>query len=143
MCGIAGIYSLEKHPSFSDIKIMTNTIYHRGPDSKGIYVEGPIALGMRRLSIIDLESGDQPIWNKDKTVCVIFNGEIYNYIELRSELKSKKYSFSTNSDTEVVVNAYQYFGMETFNYFDGMWAIAIYDQEKKELILSIYRTINR
>ena len=100
MCGINGIISKEKNKD-KLIKEMNNRIIHRGPDAEGIYVDDYVALGQRRLSIIDIKGGDQPIYNEDKSVLIVYNGEVYNYKELKEELK--EYKFTTNTDTEVIL----------------------------------------
>jgi len=114
---------------------MCQTIVHRGPDDEGIYARGPVGLGMRRLSIIDLSGGRQPIHNEDQSVWVVFNGEIYNFPELRLELESRGHSFYTHSDTEVIVHLYEEMGAECFRKLRGMFAIALYDERKKSLLL--------
>ena len=111
---------------------------YRGPDEQNFYIseDKKVCLGNNRLSVIDKENGKQPMLSFDKRYVAVFNGCIYNFLEIQNYLKKKDINFSTNSDTEVVVNAYMHFGEKAFNYFDGMWAIAIYDKEKKEIILS-------
>ena len=118
-------------------KISRKQIY-RGPDQQDFYVseDNLVCLGNNRLSVIDKLNGKQPMFSADKKFVTVFNGCVYNFLEIKKYLQKKNIKFFTNSDTEVVVNAYMYFGKKTFNYFDGMWAIAIYDQEKKELLLS-------
>ena len=138
MCGIAGFWSNENvnDNDITLVKNMNKTQEHRGPDDEGIYINNNIILGHRRLSIIDLSlAGHQPMEYEDKyTIC--FNGEIYNYIELKEELKSVGYKFKSNTDTEVVMLAYDYWGTECFNKFNGFWAFALYLKESEELILS-------
>ncbi|MDC1327139.1 asparagine synthase (glutamine-hydrolyzing) [Ulvibacter sp.] len=138
MCGIAGIYHFEKQrPINTDrLKKMADIIQYRGPDGEGFYVDQNIGLGHRRLSIIDLQTGDQPMLSDDKQKALVFNGEIYNYIELRQQLKQKGYVFRTDSDTEVVIKAYEEWGYECQNKFNGMWAFALWDKSKQELFLS-------
>jgi len=114
---------------------MCQTIVHRGPDDEGIYARGPVGLGMRRLSIIDLSGGHQPIHNEDQSVWVVFNGEIYNFPELRRELEARGHSFYTHSDTEIIVHLYEEMGAECFTKLRGMFAIALYDERKKSLLL--------
>jgi len=114
---------------------MCQTIVHRGPDDEGVYAEGPVGLGMRRLSIIDLAGGQQPIANEDQTVWVVFNGEIYNYRELRPDLEAKGHRFTTNSDTEVIVHLYEEFGADFPEHLRGMFAIALWDKTRETLIL--------
>src|SRR6202158_6298102 len=101
MCGIAGLFDANHHPRLSDLQSMVDIIRHRGPDAEGLMESGPLAMGMRRLSIIDLAGGDQPIYNEDKSVAVVFNGEIYNYLELREDVQKRGHRFATKSDTEV------------------------------------------
>jgi asparagine synthase (glutamine-hydrolysing) len=138
MCGIAGIlhFDTEKTIDQSEIKKMTDIISYRGPDGEGFYVHNNLAFGHRRLSIIDLSTGDQPMFSDDNSIALIFNGEIYNYIELREELKKIGYLFKTNSDTEVIIKAYQHWGIECQIKFNGMWAFALWDEKKHQLLLS-------
>lgn len=138
MCGIAGYYHFDKNKPalFERIKSMTDTLVHRGPDGEGFYFRNNIALGHRRLAIIDLETGQQPMLNIDKSVVIVFNGEIYNYVELKDELISYGFSFLTTSDTEVILQAYEQWGLECLAHFNGAWAIAIWDQKKNQLFLS-------
>lgn len=128
MCGIAGI--IGDSANRENIKRMTRVINHRGPDQEGYFNEGKIALGHRRLSIIDLsEAGRQPFFNDDKTLVIVFNGEIYNYLELKEEL-IKKYNFKSKCDTEVLLYAYQEWGINCLSKFIGMFAFAIYDKKR-------------
>lgn len=138
MCGISGYihFDYSRPASFERIKRMTDTLVHRGPDGEGFYVNNNIALGHRRLAIIDLETGQQPVFNNDKSVVVIFNGEIYNYIELREELIRFGFIFKTTSDTEVILYAYVKWGIDCLAHFNGAWAIAIWDEKKGQLFLS-------
>lgn len=133
MCGIVGI--IEKN---TDNRVlmgqMLDAIAHRGPDDKSVYAHGDCTLGHRRLSIIDLHTGNQPIFNEDKTVGVVFNGEIYNFKEIREELKIKGHQFSTNSDTEILVHLYEEFGFDFVDKLNGIFAFAIYDQ-KQDLVM--------
>jgi asparagine synthase (glutamine-hydrolysing) len=137
MCGIAGIVAWRgAAPARDDVARMCDAMIHRGPDDDGYLIEGPVALGMRRLSIIDLSGGHQPIFNEDGTVAVVFNGEIYNYRELRAELESKGHRFSTASDTEVIVHLWEEEGIEFPRRLNGMFAIALYDRVKKRVVLA-------
>jgi asparagine synthase (glutamine-hydrolysing) len=137
MCGILGIIKFTGAPiSSHEIEYLNQAIYHRGPDDQGIFIEGNIGLAMRRLSIIDLDSGKQPIFTPDGNLLIFFNGEIYNYLDIKRELINLGYQFSTTSDTEVVLAAYQQWGVEAFKSLNGMWGLAILDKRKKELILS-------
>jgi len=138
MCGITGILHFENQRPVDKtvLKQMTDIIQHRGPDGEGFFVEKNIGLGHRRLSIIDLETGEQPMFSDDKQKVLVFNGEIYNYIELREELRKKRFQFRTNSDTEVIIKAYEAWGYECQNKLNGMWAFALWDKTKQELFLS-------
>ena len=115
---------------------MCQTIVHRGPDDEGIYARGPVGLGMRRLSIIDLSGGKQPIHNEDKSIWIVFNGEIYNFPELRQELEARGHQFYTHSDTEVIVHLYEEMGADCVKKLRGMFAIALYDERKNSLLLA-------
>lgn len=138
MCGITGFLHFDKGrpASAADLHKMTDCIHHRGPDGTGHYLRNNLALGHRRLSIIDLETGMQPMFSKDKSLVLIFNGEIYNYVELRDELKTYGYHFETTSDSEVIIKAYEQWGIECQNKFNGMWAFALWDENKDQLLLS-------
>jgi asparagine synthase (glutamine-hydrolysing) len=138
MCGIAGyIYrDRERIANRSQIQRMTDTIRHRGPDSDGFFVEKNVALGMRRLSIIDLDTGDQPISNEDGRLQVVFNGEIYNHAELRAALTSKGHIFKTASDTEVIVHLYEEYGDDCVQHLRGMFAFALYDKVNERLMVA-------
>ena len=133
MCGINGIISKNKNKE-NQIKKMNDRIIHRGPESEGTYIDENIALGHRRLAIIDLKTGNQPIYNEDESMVIIFNGEIYNYKEIKEELKN--HTFKTNSDTEILIHGYEEWGVELLQKLRGMFAIAIYDKKKKELFLA-------
>ena len=135
MCGIAG-YISEKKPTKKIIKAMTDRIAHRGPDGEGFYLDDNIALGHRRLAIIDLTTGDQPIYNEEKDVVVVLNGEIYNYQELREELKKKKHKFVTKTDTEVLVHGYEEWGHNLTKKLRGMYAFAIWNKKEQELYIA-------
>ncbi|MFZ0284291.1 MAG: asparagine synthase (glutamine-hydrolyzing) [Terriglobales bacterium] len=137
MCGIAGIVGkADAVVEVSDVHRMCQTMIHRGPDDEGIYTQGPVGLGIRRLSIIDVAGGHQPIHNEDETVWLVFNGEIYNFPELRRELESKGHRFYTHSDTEVVVHLYEEMGAECIKKLRGMFAIALYDCTRRRLLLA-------
>ena len=135
MCGIAG-YISEKKPTKKIIKAMTDRIEHRGPDGEGFYLDDNIALGHRRLAILDLTTGDQPIYNEEKDVVVVLNGEIYNYQELREELKKKKHKFVTKTDTEVLVHGYEEWGHNLTKKLRGMFAFAIWNKKEQELYMA-------
>ena len=132
MCGIAG-YIKENDISKKILKKMTDRIKHRGPDAEGFYLDNMCALGHRRLSIIDLDTGDQPIYNEDKSLIVVFNGEIYNYVELRDVLQKKGHIFKTSSDTEVLVHGYEEWKDNLPSKLRGMFAFSIWDTKKKVL----------
>ncbi|MGC3988614.1 MAG: asparagine synthase (glutamine-hydrolyzing) [Chthoniobacteraceae bacterium] len=136
MCGIAGFidHQLSGEAFAPLLDAMLRRIVHRGPDGQGTHTEAPLAMGMRRLSIIDLEGGQQPIWNEDHTIGVVFNGEIYNYRELRDRLSG--HTFVTHSDTEVLVHLYEEYGTEMFNHLRGMFAFAIYDRPRRRLVVA-------
>ncbi len=138
MCGIAGIVGTEPGAVIeaAAVQRMCRTIVHRGPDDEGIFVKGSVGLGMRRLSIIDLAGGHQPIFNEDKTVWIVFNGEIYNFPELRPELEKLGHRFSTDTDTEVIVHLYEEFGADCVQKLRGMFAFAIYDERRRKLLLA-------
>lgn len=136
MCGIAGYLSKDGIIEKSRFEKMVDIISHRGPDDRGFYYDAVAALGHRRLAVIDLsKEGHQPFFYKDKYV-IVFNGEIYNYIELRQELKNKGYEFATNTDTEVLVAMYDCYGKECLSRFNGMWSFAIYDIKNKSVFCS-------
>ena len=137
MCGIAGKLNTDRTKQVEPglIRAMCQTIFHRGPDDEGIYVDGPVGLGMRRLSIIDLAGGHQPISNEDGTVWVVFNGEIYNYRDLRPGLEARGHRFATNSDTEAIVHLYEEYGPDFVDHLRGMFAIALWDKRRETLVL--------
>lgn len=138
MCGIAGLFNFHTHKpvELESIKKMVSALNHRGPDECGFLIDRNFGMGMSRLSIIDLSSGSQPLHNEDKTKWIVFNGEIFNYIELRESLVKKGHLFKTHSDTEVIIHAYEEYGLDAFNYFNGQFAIAIWDTKNKELIIA-------
>lgn len=137
MCGICGVFNLDGDPVSPDLVLrMSRTLQHRGPDGEGHFINGPIGLGHRRLSIIDLQGGAQPIGNEDGTLQIVFNGEIYNYIELRDELRSHGHIFKTSSDTEVILHGYEQWGRDCVQRFNGIFAFAIWDQSRKQLFMA-------
>jgi asparagine synthase (glutamine-hydrolysing) len=138
MCGIAGLYNVElgKPVTIDLLKHMADQISHRGPDDAGYHIQNSVGLAHRRLSIIDLEGGHQPLPNEDQSVWVVFNGEIYNFHELRDELVKKNHVFKTRSDTEVIVHLYEEKGEEVFQSLRGMFAIALYDSRQHKLLLA-------
>src|SRR6266480_1773583 len=137
MCGICGIFDKSGAPiDRRSLESMISRLQHRGPDGNGHYVDREIGLGHRRLSIIDLGGGAQPIANEDGTLQIVFNGEIYNFVELRKELEAFGHGFKTRSDTEVIVHAYEQWGTNCVKRFNGMFAFAIWDKRKRELFLA-------
>src|SRR5881392_1015312 len=138
MCGITGQYNFERHEPVERETIVriAHSIAHRGPDDEGFFIAGPVGLGFRRLSIIDLAGGHQPMSDVEETVWIIFNGEIYNYKELRAELQSKGHQFRTNSDTEVIIHGYKEWGSDVFNRLNGMFGLAIWDVLNERLVLA-------
>ena len=139
MCGISGIFTFDRDCGEAEraaVQAMNDRLVHRGPDDEGLYLSGPIALGHRRLSIIDVAAGKQPMANEDRTVWVVFNGEIYNHRELQKELTGKGHRFRTRSDTEVLVHLYEEAGEKMFSRLNGMFAIALWDGRAKKLILA-------
>ncbi len=137
MCGICGAFSFSGTPVDRGlIDNMTRIMRHRGPDGTGSFVSGRVGLGHRRLSIIDLSGGSQPISNEDETIQVIFNGEIYNFIELREELINKDHVFKTESDTEVIVHGYEEWGKDCVRHFNGIFAFALWDGKQRQLFLA-------
>lgn len=138
MCGIVGkLYFDGQHPVNPDlVQRMMDLIAHRGPDGEGKYISGPIGLGHRRLSIIDLNTGAQPMSNEDGTVWIVYNGEVYNYPELRLDLKARGHIFKSSTDTEVIVHLYEELGVESVSRLRGMFAFALWDERKRLLLLA-------
>ncbi len=138
MCGIAGIVSAAAGDRIevSTIHRMCQAIVHRGPDDEGIFVKDGTGLGMRRLSIIDLAGGHQPVFNEDRSVWIVFNGEIYNFPELRAELVSRGHRLTTHSDTEVIVHLYEEMGSDCVQKLRGMFAFALYDERRRKLLIA-------
>src|SRR6266550_1967544 len=137
MCGISGLLKLDgSQADPCQLGTMIATLRHRGPDANGVELAGPAGLAHARLSIIDLQSGAQPMSTTDGRLWITFNGEIFNYIELREELLDKGHSFATRSDTEVILNAYREYGEECVNHLNGQWAFAIWDTMEQKLFLS-------
>ena len=132
MCGIVGFSWNNKNL----LKKMIKSVAHRGPDEFGYYLDDKISLGHQRLKVIDLKSGRQPIHNEDDCIQIVFNGEIYNYLDLRNDLEKKGHRFYTNTDTEVIVHSYEEWGINCVNYFNGMFAFAIWDSTYKKLFLA-------
>jgi asparagine synthase (glutamine-hydrolysing) len=137
MCGICGKFVFEANGRVSPelVKAMADTIHHRGPDDEGYYFSGQVGLGFRRLSIIDLQSGHQPLSNEDGSIWIVYNGEIYNYQELRTLLLGSGHTFKTQTDTEVIVHLYEEFGPDCLQKLRGMFAFAIWDGNAKSLLL--------
>lgn len=138
MCGICGVVSFEPDDALDNkiIKQMTDSLRHRGPDDEGYYQDTQAALGMRRLSIIDLLTGQQPIANETEKVWVVYNGEIYNFRQLRAELEQRGHVFKTNTDTEIIVHAYEEYGEACVRHFNGMFALAVWDAPNRRLFLA-------
>jgi len=139
MCGIAGVFSKYDPVDEDLIRTMTNTMIHRGPDDEGYYIHPRVGLGMRRLSIIDIIGGQQPIHNEEQKIWLVFNGEIYNYVELREQLMKRGHNFYTSADTEVIVHLYEDKGVECLSQLNGMFAFALWDEEKQQLLLAVDR----
>ena len=135
MCGILGQYCYRGGvPDGELVSRMSERLAHRGPDGEGTYIKGDIALAHRRLAIIDLSpEACQPMTNEDVTLWLVFNGEIYNFVELREELVKKGHRFHSKSDSEVVLHAYEEWGTACLSRFNGMWAFALWDEQKQEL----------
>ncbi|MDA0747993.1 MAG: asparagine synthetase B, partial [bacterium] len=138
MCGICGIYhTLSNEPIDPGLLTrMTRVLAHRGPDGEGFHVDGPVGLGHRRLSIIDVEGGAQPLSNEDGTVWITFNGEIYNFKELARELQSLGHRFRSRSDTEVLVHGYEEWGDDVVLRLNGMFAFGLWDARKRRMLLA-------
>src|SRR3979409_119996 len=136
MCGICGKLNFDRDNRVSQqlLKAMADPVAHGGPDDDGYYLSGQVGLGFRRLSIIDLAGGHQPLSNEDGTVWIVFNGEIYNYQELRQELLSKGHIFRTQTDTEVIVHLYEEFGDRCVEKLRGMFGFAIWDERQLKLL---------
>src|SRR5947209_2738481 len=137
MCGIAGKFNFDPARPIDRARLvaMTTAVTHRGPDADGFYVSAGIGLGHRRLSIIDLATGDQPLANEDQTIWVVFNGEIYNFADVRVDLERAGHRFRTHSDTEVIVHAYEEWGDRAVERFRGMFAFALWDEPRRRLVL--------
>src|SRR5262249_22248564 len=138
MCGICGVFEFEATGNVTRdlLHRMNETISHRGPDDEGIYLGDGVGFGHRRLSIVDVAGGHQPLGNEDGTIQVLLNGEIYNYGELRAELITKGHRFATQSDTEAIVHLYEEYGTGCFSHLRGMFSIALWDSRQRRLILA-------
>ena len=135
MCGIVGFLSSHhKQDTIRVLQRMLTRIHHRGPDESGAYVCEGFGMGSVRLSIQDVQTGGMPILSQNGNLCIVYNGEVFNFIELRQDLISKGYKFHTTGDTEVIVNLYQEYGISFFEKLNGQFAIAIWDKEKQELL---------
>src|SRR5438034_5516639 len=142
MCGICGLVTFRHDREIKEesLRRMCTSLRHRGPDDEGFLLEGGVGLGMRRLSIIDLNTGHQPIHNEDRTIWTVFNGEIYNYPALREELARLGHGFYTHSDTEVLVHAYEQWGDSFVERLNGMFAFALWDKPRRRILLARDRT---
>ena len=137
MCGICGILNANKSPvDQTNLKRMNQALFHRGPDGSGFYFGPGVGLAMRRLAIIDLNTGDQPIPNEDETLWIVFNGEIYNFPSLRKELQDKGHKFRTRTDTECILHLYEDHGQDCVQYLRGQFAFAIWDQVNQRLFIA-------
>ena len=134
MCGFVGYYGPGGDAAM--LQGMNACQAHRGPDGEGTFVEGPVGLGHRRLSIIDIAHGQQPMSTRDGRYTIAYNGEVYNYLDLRAELEPLGHAFETDSDTEVVLAAFAQWGPQAFDRFNGMWGLAIWDRDEQRLTLS-------
>src|SRR5580700_5331918 len=138
MCGIAGVihFARDAQVDTGILRRMCAVMAHRGPDDDGFYFNGRVGLGMRRLSIVDLTTGHQPISNEHGTVWIVFNGEIYNHAALREQLIARGHSFRTNSDTEAIVHLYEEYGHDCVQHLQGMFAFAIWDERERRLFVA-------
>ncbi|MDD5599841.1 MAG: asparagine synthase (glutamine-hydrolyzing) [Victivallaceae bacterium] len=136
MCGIAGIINNSDERGEELIHTMTDAIWYRGPDDSGYFIDENVALGHRRLAVIDLDNGHQPMFNADKSLVIVFNGEIYNHVQLRKELEKEGYQFNTHCDTEVIIQLYAKYGKDCVKRLNGMFAFCIYDIKQKKLLLA-------
>ena len=137
MCGVVGIASVRDQvtPDRDRLQRMVRAIRHRGPDDEGYYVSPGIGLGHARLSLLDLEGGKQPIHNQDQTIWICYNGEVFNYVELREDLVKRGHKFYTTTDTEVIVHMYEEFGDDFVHQLNGQFAIALWDSNRRRLLL--------
>src|SRR5712691_3112216 len=134
MCGIAGVVSADRTDQIEESTVhrMCQAIVHRGPDDQGILAKQNTGLGMRRLSIIDVAGGHQPIFNEDRSAWIVYNGEVYNFPELRPELENRGHRFYTKTDTEVIIHLYEEMGADCVQKLRGMFGLAIYDKNKRK-----------
>src|SRR5215469_14240300 len=135
MCGIAGIleFARDARPDLDTLRLMCRTMSHRGPDDDGFYNDGPAGIAMRRLSIVDLATGHQPLCNEDESLWIVFNGEIYNHAILREQLIACGHSYRTRSDTETIIHLYEQYGRDCVQHLRGMFAFAIWDRHRRML----------
>ena len=138
MCGIVGIVRLDPNDTVDEARLMQmrDVLHHRGPDDEGLWVEGPVGLGHRRLAIVDVAGGHQPMANEDQTVWIVFNGEIYNHAALRPELEAKGHRYRTRSDTETILHLYEEEGERCVERLQGMFAFAVWDRVRRRLFLA-------
>src|ERR1700736_6600077 len=138
MCGICGVFSTDQRQRVDSeaLRAMNQQIVHRGPDDDGFFVEGNVGLAMRRLSIIDIQTGHQPITNEAESLWIVFNGEIYNHQELRKNLESRGHRYRTKSDTETIIHLYEQWGDDCVKHLRGMFAFAIWDRSKRRLYIA-------
>src|SRR6266496_1287559 len=138
MCGIAGILELRKEARLSpaELRRMCDVMSHRGPDDEGIHTDGRVGIGMRRLSIVDLATGHQPMSNEDGTLWIVFNGEIYNHLALREQMIARGHSYSTHSDTETIIHLFEEYGADCVQHLRGMFAFAIWNRNTKTLFIA-------
>ena len=136
MCGICGIFHLDRNRRVDGgvLAAMNAQIVHRGPDDQGLFVEENVGLGMRRLSIIDVKAGHQPLGNEDRRFWIVYNGEIYNHRQLRADLQARGHRYRTHSDTETIVHLYEEYGRDCVKHLRGMFAFAIWDRPRQTLI---------
>src|SRR5215472_6844690 len=138
MCGIAGIVKLNPDDTVDEVRVkrMRDVLRHRGPDGEGLWLDGPVGLGHRRLSIVDITAGHQPMANEDESVWITYNGEVYNHARLRPELIAKGHRYRTRSDTETIVHLYEEEGDRCVERLSGMFAFAIWDRRRRRLLLA-------
>src|SRR2546428_13934628 len=137
MCGIAGAVHLHGPTPTQDLlRRMTATLRHRGPDGEGLWIDGPVGLGMRRLAIVDVAGGHQPMANEDETVWIVYNGEVYNHADLRPGLERRGHSYRTRSDTETILHLYEEEGERCVERLQGMFAFALWDRPRGRLLLA-------
>src|SRR5260370_5806633 len=138
MCGICGVlyFDKERHVDRSVLESMNGQITHRGPDESGFYTGGHVGMAMRRLSVLDLQSGKQPVTNEDGSVWLVYNGEIYNHAELRRQLEERGHRYRSHSDTETIVHLYEEYGQECVKHLRGMFAFAVWDSHRHTLFMA-------